>query len=59
MTLVMVAPWAVLVGYCLIVLRMTPLRVTPVQFFAGNSAAGSEPGTWLLAASAAITDDHL
>ncbi len=59
MSLVMVAPWAVLVGYCLIVLRMTPVRVTPVQFFAGNSDAGNEPGTWLLVASAAIIDDHL
>ncbi|MDH3242051.1 MAG: Na+/proline symporter [Alphaproteobacteria bacterium] len=51
----MVLPWFVLGTYCLIVLRMTPIRVTPVQFFTGRAESGSEPGLWLLVASAAIT----
>lgn len=48
-------PWAVLFGYCLIVLRMTPQSVSPAQFFGGADAKGTAPGLWLLVASAAIT----
>lgn len=48
-------PWAVLAAYCLIVLRLTPHSVTPVQFFGGTDARGTAPGLWLLVASAAIT----
>jgi len=55
MALDMILPWFVLGTYCLIVLRMTPVRVTPVQFFTGRAETGSEPGLWLLVASAAIT----
>lgn len=51
----LVLPWVVLASYCLIVLHMTPLRVTPAQFFGGTSTTGRPPGLWLLAASAAIT----
>ncbi len=50
-----VLPWVVLAAYCLIVLRMTPLSVTPVQFFGGAATTGRPPGLWLLVASAAIT----
>ncbi|MBI4183450.1 MAG: Na+/proline symporter [Proteobacteria bacterium] len=52
---VMAAPWAVLVGYGLLVWAMSPRRASPVQFFAGRSEAGAEPGLWLLVFSAAIT----
>ena len=55
MSLALLAPWAVLFGYCVVVWRMLPARVTPAQFFAGNSESGAEPGLWLLVASAAIT----
>jgi Na+/proline symporter len=51
----MVLPWLVLASYCVIVLRLTPQSVTPVQFFGGGDARGAAPGLWLLVASAAIT----
>lgn len=51
----LVLPWAVLAGYCLVVLRMTPRAVSPAQFFGGTDAGGKAPGLWLLVASAAIT----
>ena len=54
-TIVAVAPWAVLAGYCVIVWLFSPRRVGPVQFFAGGSEAGAAPGLWVLAFSAAIT----
>ncbi len=55
MSLALIAPWLVLLGYCALILRMTPRRVTPAQFFAGGTETGGEPGLWLLVASAAIT----
>ena len=57
MSLALLAPWAVLFGYCVVVWRMLPARVTPAQFFAGNSETGAEPGLWLLVASAGSTLD--
>jgi Na+/proline symporter len=51
----MILPWFVLGTYCVIVLRMTPVSVTPAQFFSGTATSGREPGLWLLVASAAIT----
>ncbi|MDX1485488.1 MAG: Na+/proline symporter [Alphaproteobacteria bacterium] len=55
MALDMILPWFVLASYCAIVLKMTPVSVSPAQFFTGRAASGSEPGLWLLVASAAIT----
>ncbi len=55
MALDMILPWFVLGTYCVIVLKMTPVSVTPAQFFTGRAASGGEPGLWLLVASAAIT----
>ncbi len=55
MPLEMILPWFVLGTYCVIVLRMTPVSVTPSQFFGGEASSGREPGLWLLVASAAIT----
>jgi Na+/proline symporter len=51
----MMLPWLVLASYCVIVLRLTPQSVTPMQFFGGGDARGAAPGLWLLVASAAIT----
>ncbi|TDI66611.1 MAG: Na+/proline symporter, partial [Alphaproteobacteria bacterium] len=55
MALELVLPWFVLGTYGVIVLRMTPVSVTPIQFFTGRAASGAEPGLWLLVGSAAIT----
>ncbi len=55
MALEIVLPWFVLGTYGVIVLRMTPVSVTPSQFFTGRAASGAEPGLWLLVGSAAIT----
>jgi len=55
MALEIILPWFVLGTYGVIVLRMTPVSVTPIQFFTGRAASGAEPGLWLLVASAAIT----
>ncbi len=49
------APWAVLLGYCVVVWLFSPRRASASQFFSGRSAAGAAPGLWLLAFSAAIT----
>lgn len=54
-TVVAVAPWAVLGGYCLFVWMFSPRVVSPAQFFAGGGEGGSPPGMWVLAFSAAIT----
>ncbi len=48
-------PWLVLAGYCALVWRMMPARVSAGQFFDGRAADGAAPGLWLLVASAAIT----
>ena len=55
MALEIILPWFVLGTYGVIVLRMTPVSVTPIQFFTGRAASGAEPGLWLLVGSAAIT----
>lgn len=48
-------PWLVLLGYCVVVLVFALRRVTPRQFFGGESETGVPPGVLLLAASAAIS----
>jgi len=48
-------PWLVMLGYGLIVWRMTPRHVTEGGFFSGGNEAGVAPGFWLLVASAAIS----
>ncbi len=50
-----IAPWAVLLGYCVIVWLFSPKRVSAPQFFAGGAESGRAPGLWLLVFSAAIT----
>ncbi|MEE8334785.1 MAG: Na+/proline symporter, partial [Alphaproteobacteria bacterium] len=54
-TIASVAPWAVLLGYCVIVWLFSPRRVSAAQFFAGGSETGAAPGLWMLVFSAAIT----
>ncbi len=54
-TIASIAPWAVLLGYCVIVWLFSPRRVSAQQFFAGGSEAGQSPGLWMLVFSAAIT----
>jgi SSS family solute:Na+ symporter len=54
-TIVAVAPWAVLAGYCVIVWLFSPRRVSPMQFFSGSGDAGGAPSLWVLVFSAAIT----
>ncbi|MHA1569448.1 MAG: Na+/proline symporter, partial [Alphaproteobacteria bacterium] len=49
------APWAVLLGYCVLVWLLSPRRTSPQQFFSGQSDQGAAPGLWLLVFSAAIT----
>lgn len=49
------APWVIFVVYCAITWWVTPRRVSSPQFFDGRSSAGSPPGVWLVAMSAAIT----
>jgi hypothetical protein len=51
----MIAPWAVLAGYCAVVWLISPRRVSARQFFAGGSEGGAPPGLWVLVFSAAIT----
>lgn len=51
----LIAPWLVLLAYCVLVLVMTPGRVGPASFFGGGSAAGVPPGPMLLGVSAAIS----
>ncbi|MDH5748531.1 MAG: hypothetical protein OEY85_04385 [Rhodospirillales bacterium] len=50
-----VLPWAVMVGYGIIVWRLTPRFVSARGFFDATSKKGAAPGLWLLVASAAIT----
>ena len=50
-----VAPWAVLLGYAALIWWLMPARVTPAQFYGGESDDGIAPGTFLLVASAAIS----
>jgi len=54
-TIAAIAPWAVLLGYCVIVWLFSPGRVSPVQFFGGASGEGRAPRLWVLVFSAAIT----
>jgi Na+/proline symporter len=49
------APWIVLAAYCLVTWLVTPRNVKQEQFFDGRNNAGSAPGVWLVAMSAAIT----
>lgn len=55
MTLLALAPWAVLLVYAAAVLWITPRRVTPAQFYNGASDRGIAPGPLLLGISAAIS----
>ncbi len=51
--------WALLAGYggllFYLVRQTTPDKVTPPEFFEGQSSTGQAPGMWLLVASAAIS----
>ncbi|WP_035990851.1 Na+/proline symporter [Leptolyngbya sp. KIOST-1] len=51
--------WTLLAGYCgfllYLVRQTTPDRVSPPEFFEGQSSTGAAPGLWLLVASAAIS----
>ncbi|MBE9109546.1 Na+/proline symporter [Nodosilinea sp. LEGE 07298] len=51
--------WVLLAGYCgfllYLVRQTTPDRVSPPEFFEGQSSTGQAPGLWLLVASAAIS----
>jgi SSS family solute:Na+ symporter len=49
------APWLVLAAYGVVTWWVTPRRVSSPQFFDGRTAAGTPPGIWLVAMSAAIT----
>lgn len=55
MTLTTALPWLVLAAYAVLVWVIMPRRVNAAQFFDGASRNGTEPGLWLLVASAAIT----
>ena len=48
-------PWAILIGYGLLVWWLLPTRVSPVQFYGGQNKGGVAPGLWLLVASSAIS----
>jgi len=48
-------PWVTLLVYGVLIWRLMPAGVTPIQFFRGSGRGGVEPGFWLLVASAAIT----
>ena len=50
-----VAPWAVLLGYATLIWWLSPTRVSPRQFYGGESDDGIPPSTVLLVASAAIS----
>jgi Na+/proline symporter len=54
-TIASIAPWVVLLAYCVIVWLFSPRRVSAAQFFAGGSEQGRAPGLWTLVFSAAIT----
>jgi Na+/proline symporter len=55
MTIAGKLPWIVLAGYCALVWRLMPGRISPNQFFDGKSESSKEPRLWLLVASVAIT----
>ena len=50
-----VAPWAVLLGYAALIWWLMPSRVSPRQFYGGQSDDGVAPGVFLLVASATIS----
>ena len=50
-----VAPWAVLLGYAALIRWLMPVRVSPSQFYGGQSDSGNAPGVFLLVASATIS----
>ncbi|MGH9770244.1 MAG: sodium:solute symporter family transporter [Candidatus Acidiferrales bacterium] len=50
-----VAPWLVLVVYGALTWWVTPRQVSSLQFFYGRNSAGSSPGIWLVAGSAAVS----
>jgi SSS family solute:Na+ symporter len=54
-TILAVAPWAVLAGYCVIVWLFSPRRVSPGQFFTGAGEGGGAPSLRVLVFSCAIT----
>lgn len=49
------APWFILAAYCAVTWWATPRHVSSPQFFDGRTNAGTPPGVWLVAMSAAIT----
>jgi Na+/proline symporter len=51
----MTTPWLVLLVYCALTWWAVPRHVSSPQFFDGRSSAGSPPGIWLVAASAAVS----
>ncbi len=54
-SLVLIAPWAVLVIYCAIVWMFSPRAVSAAQFFRGGGFRPGAPALWVLVFSAAIT----
>ena len=50
-----VAPWAVLLGYAVLIWWLMPARVSPAQFYGGENDDGIAPGVFLLVASATIS----
>jgi len=54
-SLLLVAPWAVLVVYCAIVWMFSPRLVSAAQFFRGGGFRDGAPALWVLVFSAAIT----
>lgn len=55
MTSFALGPWFILVGYAAITWWAVPRRVSPAQFFEGQSPRGDRPGIFLVAFSAAIS----
>ena len=54
-SVLLVAPWAVLIIYCGIVWLFSPRGVSARQFFKGSSDAGASPALWVLVFSAATS----
>ncbi len=54
-TLILLAPWVVLIAYCGIVLLFSPRAVSATQFFRGGADSGGAPAFLVLVFSAAIT----
>lgn len=48
-------PWIILGLYCVLTWWVTPRGISAPQFFNGHNEAGTQPGIWLVALSAAIT----